>query len=340
MDTLANVVLGLAFLGLGVANTLLMFKLWGYPFDHSTHRSSAPPWLMRVHRATGYAFLLIYLYLMAQMLPRIWHYQIELPPRTVMHLTLGLAIGIILFLKISVVRFFKHLESTLVPMLGVSLLVCTTLLIGLSVPFVFKEQYLNQQAIGTALSDQNLARLKALLPRAGFPQEVELDKLASLRGLEAGRRVLLSKCVQCHDLRTALVRPKTPEAWLQTVNRMADRALIGKPIEPQERWHVAAYLIAISPDLQQALVAKRELEEDNRASAEAVRKVSASASADPAKAKTTFESKCIQCHALPQLGGLPGEEAKLLVTRMVGNGLVANLDELSQIVSYLSQGRQ
>ena len=115
METWLNVVLGLLFLGLGVANTLLMFHLWGYPFDHATHRSSAPRWLMRTHRATGYAFLLIYIYLMAQMLPRIWHYQIEMPPRTVMHLTLGLAIGIILFIKIGIVRFFKHLESNLVP---------------------------------------------------------------------------------------------------------------------------------------------------------------------------------------------------------------------------------
>jgi mono/diheme cytochrome c family protein len=336
METLLNVVLGLLFLALGVVNTLLMFHLWGYPFDHATHRSSAPRWLMRVHRATGYAFLLIYLYLMAQMLPRIWHYQIELPPRTVMHLTLGLAIGIILFVKIGIVRFFKHLESSLVPMLGVALLICTVLLVGLSVPFVLKEQYLSQQAFGSVLSAENLARLKTLLPRAGLPAEADVDALASVRGLETGRRVLLSKCVQCHDLRTVLVRPKTPEAWLQTVNRMGDRAVIGKPIDQAERWHVATYLIAISPDLRQALIAKREQDLESQETLDAVRNLPSGARVDMDIAKQTFASKCVQCHALPSPADIPAEEAKSLVTRMVTNGLVATQEELTQIVAYLS----
>ena len=59
METWLNVILGLTFLALGVVNTLLMFHLWGYHFDHATQKSSAPPWLMRVHRLTGYAFLAI-----------------------------------------------------------------------------------------------------------------------------------------------------------------------------------------------------------------------------------------------------------------------------------------
>lgn len=336
METWLNVVLGLTFLALGVGNTLLMFHLWGYPFDHATHKSAAPPWLMRTHRLTGYAFLLIYLFLMSQMLPRIWHYQIELPPRTVMHLTLGLAIGIILFVKIGIVRFFKHLESSLIPMLGVALLICTVLLVGLSVPFVFKEQYLSQQAFGTVLSQENLARLKMLLPRAGFPAQADVSELASVRGLEAGRRVLLGKCVQCHDLRTVLVKPKTPETWLQTVNRMADRAVIGKPIDREERWHVAAYLIAISPDLREALVAKREQDLESQSSLTAVRNLSADARFDMNQAKQTFESKCVQCHALPTVNAASAAEVKALVERMVGNGLVASADEFARIVFYLS----
>ncbi len=31
MDTFANAILGLVFWGLGLANTILMYKLWGYP---------------------------------------------------------------------------------------------------------------------------------------------------------------------------------------------------------------------------------------------------------------------------------------------------------------------
>ena len=335
METWLNVILGLTFLALGVVNMLLMFHLWGYPFDRATKKSSAPSWLMRVHRLTGYAFLAIYIFLMAQMLPRIWHYQIELPPRTVVHLTLGLAIGLILFIKIGIVRFFKHLESTLVPFLGVLLLICTGLLIGLSVPFVFKEQYMSRQAFGSVLSPQNLDRLKTLLPRAGFPAEANVEKLASTQGLETGRRVLLSKCVQCHDLRTVLVRPKPPDVWLQTVNRMSDRAVIGKPIAQEERWYVAAYLVAISPDLQQALVVKREQEMENDAAIDAVRNLTTETPVDLAASRKTFEAKCVQCHALPNISG-SRDEVKAIVTRMARNGLVATPDEFAQIVSYLS----
>jgi cytochrome c5 len=335
METWLNVLLGLTFLALGVTNMLLMFRLWGYPFDHTTNKSTAPPRLMRIHRLTGYAFLAIYIFLMTQMLPRIWHYQIELPPRTVMHLTLGLAIGIILFIKIGIVRFFKHLEATLVPFLGVALVICTVLLVGLSVPFVFKEQYLSQQAFGSVLSPHNLERLKTLLPRAGFPPEANVEKLASTKGLETGRRVLLSKCVQCHDLRTVLVKPKPPDVWLQTVNRMGDRAVIGKPIAQDERWHVAAYLVAISPDLQQALVAKREQELENQASLDAVRSLSNDAPLDIEASRKTFEAKCMQCHALPNVSG-SREEVKAIVTRMAGNGLTATPEEFARIVFYLS----
>lgn len=337
METWLNVVLGLLFLALGLVNVLLMYRIWGYPYDKARLQSSAPRALVLTHRATGYAFVLIYLYLMSQMMPRIWHYQIELPARSVMHLTLGLAIGIILLVKIAIVRYFKYMEATLVPMLGTALLICTALLVGLSVPFVFKEQYLSQQAFGTVLSKGNFERLKAILPRAGFPPSVDLDELASVPGLQKGRRVLLSKCVQCHDLRTVLVRPKTPEAWLQTVNRMADRAVVGKPIEQQERWHVAAYLAAISPDLREAVLVKRKQKLKSEAAIEAVRRLPLGQRFDLDVARRAFEAKCEQCHALPdpKLGSV--EEAKELVVRMARNGLTASTEEFAQIVFYLSR---
>ena len=47
---LGLVLLGILFLFLASAGTFLMYKLWGYPFDHDTHRSAAPRYLMRIHR--------------------------------------------------------------------------------------------------------------------------------------------------------------------------------------------------------------------------------------------------------------------------------------------------
>ena len=62
-----------------------MFKLWGYPFDKETHKSEAPPALMLLHRLIGYAYAILYVFMMWDMVPRLWNYQVELPPRTVAH---------------------------------------------------------------------------------------------------------------------------------------------------------------------------------------------------------------------------------------------------------------
>lgn len=353
MSTFGNVLLGLLFLGLGVANTFLMFKLWGYPFDHDTLRSSAPRLWMWVHRLTGYAYLGIYIYLMTQMLPRLWSYQIELPARTVAHLTFGMAIGVILVIKIAVVRFFKHLESTLAPFLGTSLLLCSALLIGLSAPVALKEWSMGRKAIaGSVLGEENLRRVTNLLPLAGLPSEAPLERLASTTALRGGRRVLLRKCVQCHDLRTILARPRTPASWVQTVQRMAERSLLAEPISQEEQWFVSTYLIAISPELQQSAKLKRRQDLSMERSRAAIESVTVALettvrSMDELRkrysleeAKETFEMNCAMCHSLSNVGNAPPGslvEAEALVARMVGNGLNATQTELEQIVFYLTE---
>src|SRR5205823_305176 len=117
MDPLTNAVLGLVFVALAVASTLLMYNLWGYPFDEEKFVSAAPRSLMMLHRALGYAYAAIYVFLMWQMLPRLWEYQVEFAPRTVAHYLLAMTIGVILLAKISIVRFFKHLEGKMIPFL-------------------------------------------------------------------------------------------------------------------------------------------------------------------------------------------------------------------------------
>src|SRR5438270_764603 len=111
MNVVTSAILGLIFLGLSIASTFLMYYLWGFPFDRATHKSEAPRGLMRLHRAIGYTYGLLYLVMMAQMAPRMWQYQVELPARTVAHLILGLLIGIILVVKIAILRCFRHLEE-------------------------------------------------------------------------------------------------------------------------------------------------------------------------------------------------------------------------------------
>ena len=216
---------------------------------------------MLLHRLLGYGYLAIYVYLMWQMLPRMWSYQVQLPARTVAHLVLGMAIGATLIVKIVVVRFFKHLESTLIPALGTFLFIATVLLIGLALPFSLRETFLQRAALrGEVFGEDRQERVRTFLPLAGLDDEARIARLSSRQGLLDGRRVLQSKCIQCHDLRTVLARPRTPDAWRETVRRMAARSTILNPIAESEQWEVTAYLIAITPTLQRTVQLLRQQE--------------------------------------------------------------------------------
>jgi hypothetical protein len=164
MNHFSNPLFGLLFVGVGSGASFLMFYPWGFPFDHSTHKSEAPRPLMLLH-GLGYLYAAIFVYLMIQMVPRLWNYQIELPARTVAHLIIGLVIGITLLIKITIQRFFKHLESTLAPFLGTLLLICTIVLIGLSVPTALREVLASRQE--TFLPD-NVERVRAQFDLAGL----------------------------------------------------------------------------------------------------------------------------------------------------------------------------
>ncbi len=344
MSPIGNATLGLLFLGLAFAATFLMYHLWGYPFDEKRKRSEAPPRLIRIHRLVGYAFVAIYVIMMWQMVPRLWTYQVELPARTVAHLLLGMTIGVILIVKIVIVRFFKHMESKLVPGLGTGLLICTVLLMGLALPAGIRETLLLRNArAGGAFSAERIERVRDLLPLAGLEDARLLTSLASEEGLISGRGVLRTKCTQCHDLRTILARPRTPDEWRQTVRRMAERSQVLDVIREDEQWMVTAYLIAVTPTLQATVRLQREQRRQTTAAMEAVRRAGARGMQvpyDETAAMATFESRCSQCHALDSVERNPptgGEAALALVERMVMNGLVATEEDLAQIVRYLTE---
>ena len=341
MDPMLNAILGIAFVGLAFAGTILMYWLWGFPYDHNKFKSEAPISLRILHRIIGYLYIVIYLILMWQMVPRLWNYQIEFPARTVIHLTFGILIGIVLFLKFMVVRFFKHLESRFAPFFGTLLMISTVLLAGLSVPMAFKEYQLRKSVVGgDVFSDKNIIRIERLVSNAGFSDEVPLNKLSKKEFLLKGRAVLLNKCVQCHDLRTVLVKPRTPSDWVRTVKRMSERT-VAEPIYLEEQWWVSAYLIALSPELHRGF--KSKLEEDK--SIVSSRQVTAITEFEMDKislteAASVYEMKCSACHFLSNVENNPPtseEEVNYLVDRMILNGLTANEYDLNLILFYLSE---
>lgn len=335
MNAPSTEVLGIAFLLVGTAATFLMFYQWGFPYDKDKHQSQAPPWVTFSLRALGYLYLAIYIYMMWAMIPRLWTYQVELPARTVAHLVLGISIGAILILKISIVRYFKYLEKTLVPTLGVGLFICTVLLVGLALPAYAREAYLNRAAFSSERQEQ----LQSLIERAGLTDPIERQRLASTDGLQKGRKVLLDQCVQCHDLRAVLVKPRTPANWRSTVERMANRSTFVAPINADDQWRVTAYLIAISPTLQKTAQLERQQQQATNTARLAAHDVqSETIRYDPLAAKELFEVLCSQCHELEDIDATPpttNEELQVLIERMVENGLEAEEGELAQIMHYM-----
>jgi cytochrome c len=178
----------------------------------------------------------------------------------------------------------------------------------------------------------------------GLEDEKLLDDLASKKGLIAGRRILTAKCVQCHDLRTVLARPRTPKSWRQTVSRMANRSTILNPITEDDQWFVTAYLVAVSPTLQETLKQRRKIEMDVRESqismeSAEIRVETEDTGYDHASAEELFKQTCSQCHSHTQVEQAPPGtklEAIALVKRMVGNGLEASDSDLTTIIRYLT----
>jgi cytochrome c2 len=341
MNTLVSAILGIAFVVLATGLVFLMYHLWGYPFDKATRTSAAPRGLMLLHRGLGYAFVVLYVFMMTQMVPRLFRYQVELPPRTVVHICLAITIGLLLLVKITILRWFRHLEEWM-PFLGTGILICTYLMVGLSTPFALREYLLRKGATGgDVVSKANLERLEKVLPNAGFPKEAPLAELSKPENIRKGRDVLLRKCVTCHDLRTVLLRPRPPQDWVKTVTRMADKPILDDDITEEQQWAVATYLIAITPELKSSAAKARDRSTKSRetkAAAIAAIQGESDRAFDAAKVKPLFEQKCNECHTLEDVDkhDWKGEDdAKEVLQLMVDNGLEATPEEIESLRQYL-----
>ena len=355
-----NAILGIAFFISGTAATFLMYHCWGYPYDKEKHKSSAPESLVFTHRLLGYIYLGIYVYLMVQMVPRMWNYQVELPARTVVHLACGMLIGAILFAKIMIVRFFKHLEGPLIPFLGTTLWLCTCLVVFLSIPFSMRESFLHSQALpDSAARAENLKRVSQSLQDIGLTEEALLNETASTNGLTLGREVLLNQCTKCHDLRHVLAKNRTASKWRSTVTRMAGLSTTLAPIDEAQQWQVTAYLIAISPDLVETAKKKRKeikaANQTNNALKTAIAQSGNSGGADPSvpgatgssapqnynatEARKLYEKKCSQCHGLEDVENynfVDDNDAEETLTRMTNErGMEATEQELGFLLHLL-----
>ncbi|HEY8376079.1 MAG TPA: hypothetical protein VIK91_06300, partial [Nannocystis sp.] len=340
MEIALSVTLGLIYLLSGFASLFLLLKLWGWPDGHQEGLSQAPRHLVRLHDIFLTVFALLYVVMMAVMLPRLWTYQVELPPRSVVHVCLAFMIGVFLLVELAIYRVFRRYLMVWLPVLSTVTVGCSVLLLGLSIPGALREYGLARSSLGGSVySDENRERLARLLPLAELPPDAPLAELTSVEALRHGRDVLATKCVVCHDLKTVLVQPRTPAGWWRTVERMADKPTFDDPLTERELYDVTAYLIAITGDLQRSARQQRE---------QKLRQQQALAPADPgaptpaydeAAAQKAYETRCSECHDLAEVDKKPptsAREVKDLIERMVAdNGMIAPAAELDLVYAYM-----
>jgi cytochrome c5 len=218
----------------------------------------------------------------------------------------------------------------------------TVVLLGLSLPFVLQERTLAAGAPGgDVTSPDSLTRVGLMLPTAGMPADVKAEALATADSVLAGRDVLLDKCVRCHDLKTILAKPRAPAGWWDTVERMAEKPALFSPMTEQDLYHVTAYLIAITPDLQKSTRKKRDEQVAREAEIKKAEPMTvAPAAALPASAKATYEKTCSQCHDLKDVDGAPPKTAadsRALVERMIkDNDAKIPAPDIAVVTAYLT----
>ena len=125
---------------------------------------------------------------------------------------------------------------------------------------------------------------------------------------------------------------------------MADRTTLFNPLDDDQQWQVTAYLVALSPQLQQSAQRMRDQqarrEETKQAAATMTGAREESSTYNAVQAKRLFETKCSECHKTTLVEKKPPSSeaaARALVARMVEEGLTAKEDELSQIARYLAE---
>ncbi|MCX4247705.1 c-type cytochrome [Paraliomyxa miuraensis] len=342
MSTTLSMWLGIAFLLLAIIAVLLQAWLWGPKFwDDQAKKTRAPKFWLRMHALAGYSYGVIYLIMMYFMLPRLWEYQYELPARTVIHAVLAIAIGVLLITKIVILLFFRHFEEAM-PQFGFGLLLCTVAMITLSVPYALRAHDLE----GRTTDPGNVERVRKLLAEVEMEPKVDVETLVTAQAFERGREVLVRKCITCHDMRTVLATPRTASGWYKVNDRMLDKpAVFGERLEPEDVPYVTAYLVAITPEIQESAKQKREQNRMVLARTEAMvdavhdAEVGAAIKVDQAAGEALLQAKCVDCHELDEVEKHGGDDIagwRSVIAAMVEEGTELTDDEATLLTQYLT----
>ncbi len=345
MNTTISMWLGIAFLALAIIAVLLQAWLWGPKFwNEELKKTEAPKFWLRMHALAGYAYAVIYVVMMWNMLPRLWEYQYELPARTVFHAVVGITIGVLLICKIMILLFFRHFEESM-PFYGFGLLLCTVILSTLSIPYALQAHDFS----GKTSDPHNVERVKRLLANVDWgDQEVDIEAITTEAGFEHGRQVLVKQCIVCHDMRTILAKPRTPQKWFDVSIRMLEKpSVFGDQLTAEDIPPVTAYLAAITPEIQKSTKDQRKLEREGEENTDAMVALAHAAEATPQTPKIEaaigdklLQDNCTSCHELDENDNHGPDDLagwRSVVAAMVEEGCELEDAVATQIAEYLAQ---
>lgn len=185
--------LGVVFVAMAALQVWLMLEVIGREKPRFN-----PHVLGILHRVNGYLFLVLYVVFLFVMFKKVAAANSPPDAKTIAHMVLAISIIPILLVKILIVRFYPKAFDIVVPMLGIGILT-----VAFALVFITGGYYFIKSATTKYVSRFD--------PRAGH-----LD-------LDVGRELVIQKCNRCHDLTRVFTMVKTPEAWHETVQRMARR---------------------------------------------------------------------------------------------------------------------
>lgn len=145
--------------------------------------------LKKIHRVNGYVYLIFFLFVSYLCIDFIVSTKADLPPRSAIHATLGLAIFILLFLKIIFVRFYKLYYSK-VQAQGLLIALLTFGLVGTSAGY-----YIAVSKFGLDKAVQEVMERSEGSPKETGAIEVRTDP----ESVKRGKKMYNSKCYSCHD---------------------------------------------------------------------------------------------------------------------------------------------
>ncbi|HEX8386441.1 MAG TPA: hypothetical protein VF576_09670, partial [Rubricoccaceae bacterium] len=241
-----TIALGLTMAGIAVVNVGLMAWLWRFPMvpdptgRHPEGVSSSPVFWQNVHRGLGYVFVLVYLVLLAEMVPRAWEFRVA-SPVAVVHGVLGVFVGVVLAFKIAVVRRVRAVDRFRgrLPWIGGTLAVATLAVVALGV----------------------VPAWTVVRPLTAFSPD-----------LDRGRDLVAVRCVQCHGASTVAGEDGDAEDWDEITREMQEfsREIPGKTeITEPERALIAAFLTQTRGEADDADDRADEARDERRDAAEA-----------------------------------------------------------------------